>query len=190
MTRLRCRFAGLAPALLLVVLPATPILAQDSDEGIREHRGGFWLSGGLGVGLAEDGGEVGGAGYFRLGGTLGDHFALGADGVGVMQDADLGPGFENETRSYTNTTAALYYFPSLDRGLFLKAGAGIAGQEVTGESGNTTVTVTNEAFAATLGAGWDLQLGDGNLYLTPNFDIMAQDMEDFFFVGTVGIGFR
>lgn len=190
MTRLRCRFAGLVPALLLLVLPATPILAQDSDEGIREHRGGFWLSGGLGVGLAEDGGDVGGAGYFRLGGTLGDHFALGADGVGVMEDADLGPGFENETRSYTNTTAALYYFPSLDRGLFLKAGAGIAGQEVTGESGNTTVTVTNEAFAATLGAGWDLQLGDGNLYLTPNFDIMAQDMEDFFFVGTVGIGFR
>lgn len=189
MKRMPCALTSVAALAALLVAPS-PLAAQgDGDPGIRQHRGGFWLSGGLGVGADEEG-DVGGAGYLRLGGTLGEHWALGADAVTVTHETELGPDLRDETVSHSNSTAALYFFPSLRSGLFLKLGMGIAIMEVSGEAGDATITVTDEAFGATLGAGWDLQLGDGNLYLTPNVDILAQDMELFFTTATVGIGFR
>lgn len=174
---------------------ATPILASAQDDGadgIREHRAGFWLSGGLGVG-ADEGWDTGGAGYLRLGGTLGERWALGFDAVALVEDAELGPDVEDETRTRTNGTAALYFFPSLEGGLFLKAGLGVSTVEASGEVDGVTLSVSDESLGATVGAGWDVQLGDGNLYLTPNLDVMLQDLEnpvDAAFLATVGLGFR
>lgn len=189
--------ALLAPAVLLLAA-AGPAAAQDGESpGLRQHRGGFWLSGGLGVGLDEEG-EAGGAGYLRLGGTLGDHWALGFEALGLSRDAGDEVTVTPEqpvdaTVTRGNATGTVYFFPSVESGFFVKGGLGIATIEAEVDVEDVTVSTDDESLGATLGAGWDLQLGDGNLYLTPNLDLVLQGLDtsaDALFLATVGIGFR
>lgn len=185
--------AALAASAALLLAPAGPVAAQEEgDPGIREHRGGFWLSGGIGGGLNEDA-DLGVAGYFRLGGTLGEHWALGFDGVAYGRDAEVTttPTVPADgTITHSNGTAALYFFPSSESGLFVKGGVGVAVARAEVDIEGVTVSDEDTGFGLTVGAGWDVQLGDGNLYLTPNADVMARDFETFHFLATVGIGFR
>lgn len=179
--------AALSAAILLLLGTADPGVAQERDfPDVREHRSGFWLSGGLGGGLDEDG-EGGGAGYLRLGGTPDARVAVGFDVVSYTRDAG------GATLTLGNATGAVYFYPEVDRGLFLKAGLGLAVSELEDEQGDVTVTLEDEGLGATLGAGWDVQLGGGNLYLTPNLDLMLREIDTgpaSVFLLTVGIGFR
>lgn len=191
-TRSTIAIAALAASGALLFASAAPAAAQDGGPGIRQHRGGFWLSGGLGLGLNEDR-DLGGAGYFRLGGTLGDHWALGFDAVVYTRDAEVttDPPVEADgTVTHSNGTAALYWFPSLESGFFVKGGVGVAVARAEVETQGVTITEEDEGVGLTAGAGWDLQLGDGNLYLTPNVDVMVRELETFHFLATVGIGLR
>lgn len=191
MRRISSFLTCLAAAVLLVAAPA-PLAAQEEEPGLRQHRAGFWLSGGLGLGVNEDR-DFGGAGYFRLGGTLGDHWALGFDAVAYTRDAEVRtdpPVAADGTLTRSNGTAALYFFPSLESGFFLKGGVGVAVARAEVETQGVTISDENSGVGLTAGAGWDLQLGDGNLYLTPNVDVMVGEFETFHFLATVGIGFR
>jgi hypothetical protein len=167
------------------LVAAEPTAAQDGDG----HRGGVWLSGGLGTGFDEEI-DWGGSGYFRLGGTLGSNVLLGGEVLALSIDQG------DVTRTRTNVTATALFHPSTDGPFFLKAGLGVATQEASAEVEGVTVSVSDEAFATTLGMGYEMQLGSGNLFLTPNLDALLQipDMEisatDASFLLTVGIGFR
>lgn len=169
----------------LVLLAAAPLHAQDAPR----HRSGFWLTGGLGGGVDGDG-EGGAAGYLRLGGTLGPRVVLGGEAIGFTVD-------EGDDRTLTrgNATATAVFYPVAENGFFLKGGLGFASAEASVEQGDVTVTVSDEGFGATLGAGYDVHLGGGNLYLTPGFDVLLQSFEDIegntsLFLFTVGIGFH
>lgn len=100
------------------------------------------------------------------------------------------------TFTRSNVTATALFHPSTGGPFFLKAGVGVANREASAVVEGVTVSVSDEAFATTLGMGYEIQLGSGNLYLTPNVDALLQipDMEitatDASFLLTVGIGFR
>lgn len=184
--------ALVAAAAVLFAWPASASAQEHEAPGLRQHRGGFWLSGGVGFGLDEDT-EVGGAGYVRLGGTLGDHWALGFDGVAYSRDAEVRtdpPTTADGTVTHSNGTAAVYWFPSVEGGFFVKGGLGVAVARAEVETGGVTISREEEDVGVTAGVGYDVQLGDGNLYLTPNVDVMVGDFENFHFLATVGIGFR
>lgn len=189
----RSTIAALAAAAAVLFAWTASASAQEQEApGLRQHRGGFWLSGGVGFGLDEDT-EVGGAGYVRLGGTLGDHWALGFDGVAYSRDAEVRtdpPTTADGTITRSNGTAALYWFPSVESGFFVKGGLGVAVTRAEVETGDVTISREEEDVGLTAGVGYDVQLGDGNLYLTPNVDVMVGDFENFHFLATVGIGFR
>lgn len=182
----RCKAIAVVAALLCVgFVVAEPAAAQDGDG----HRGGVWLSGGLGTGFDEEI-DWGGSGYFRLGGTLGSHVLLGGEVLALSIDQG------DVTLTRSNVTATALFHPSTGGPFFLKAGLGVATQEAAARVEGVTVSVSDEAFATTLGMGYEIQLGSGNLFLTPNVDALLQipDMEigntDASFLFTVGIGFR
>lgn len=179
-------------AILAVLGLSGPSTAVGQEEN---DRSGFWLSGGLGRGVNEDM-EVGGSAYIRMGGTLGERLVLGGEVLTLGHD----DGDATVTRG--NVTASALFYPSVSGGFFLKGGLGVARIErkrsgLTSRGQPVTVTlVEEESPGTTLGLGYDIHLGDGNLYLTPNFDALLRfpDMEvsdtDAAFLVTVGIGFR
>lgn len=68
---------------------------------------------------------------------------------------------------------------------------------MTGQGNPVVIPTTDEqAPGTTFGAGYDIQLGGGNLYLTPNLDALVQYPNDGLsdpeagLLLTVGIGFR
>lgn len=169
----------------LVLLAAVPLHAQEAPR----HRSGFWLTGGLGGGVDADG-EGGIAGYLRLGGTLGPRVVLGGEGIAFTVDEG-----DDATLTRSNATATALFYPVAENGLFLKGGIGFATAEASVEQGDVTITVSDEGFGATLGAGYDVHLGDGNLYVTPGVDVLLQSFDDIegntsLFLFTVGIGFH
>lgn len=173
-------------ACALLLVPAAPAAAQSS--GTTRSHAGFWLSGGLGGGL-NDGGDGGGAAYVRMGGTLSQHVVIGGEAIGWNRDA----GGINVSRGNAMFDVLLY--PSTSAGGFLKAGIGFASVESSTDLVDVSLVADNEGAGAVLGAGWDLQLGDGNLYLTPNFDILLQgfdslDRVNALYLFTLGIGFH
>lgn len=162
------------PLLALAVLGAAgPVSAQSP----REHRG-FWISFGLGGGwnlsrnVGLDSSSTGGvASYLRLGGTLSDKVLLGGEVIGwgrSVDGADL-------TRGNVNVTAMFY--PSVQTGVYLKGGLGGASLASTVSEGNTTTTVHDEGFGATIGLGWDVRLAR-NFFLTPGIDFLYQRASD------------
>ena len=174
---------------LVVAVPAIGS-AQEANEN---NRGGFWLSGGLGVGHHE---ETGASAYIRMGGTLGERLVLGGESFALAHEE----GEANVSRG--NVTAAVLFYPSARKGLFLKAGVGFASIEyevsrITTRGQPVVITTRDElALGTTFGVGYDIQLGGGNLYLTPNFDALVQYPNDGIsdpeasLLLTVGIGFR
>lgn len=187
-------------AAALALLAAAPAAAQEDGDGAHVPRSGFWLGGGLGGGL-DDEGNGGGAGYLRLGGTLAPNLLLGGDVLAFTRDAtatvregDLVVE-EDADVAHSNVTASLLYYTS-DRGdFYLKGGLGFAFREFTVERGDVTISSEDTGIGLTLGAGHDVQLGDGNLFLTPNFDVLLQGFDGTESVSTLllvtlGLGFR
>lgn len=188
---------SVVPAVLLAglaLLAAAPAAAQDDDAGAHVPRSGFWLGGGIGGGVDDEGNGGGGA-YLRMGGTLGPRLLLGGDAVGFSRDVES-PGSDDAEMNRTNVTASLLFYPSERGGLFVKGGLGFAYAEFSEDLGDATVTFEDTGLGLTLGAGYDAQLGDGNLFLTPNLDVLLQGidggdvLDESFFLLTLGIGFR
>src|SRR5262245_9478082 len=112
----------------LLLLAAAPLSAQ---QVTHQHKG-FWIGFGFGVGENlstgfENGQLGGGAGYFRLGGTVHQGLMLGFDGMAWVNE-DLGRG---------NGVFSVTWYPSR-QGMYLKGGVGIATAGRSTVSGNTT----------------------------------------------------
>jgi hypothetical protein len=166
---------SLLPAALTLALVAVPAVGRAQEEAARppvQHQG-FWIGFGLGGGTNfadyADGSRAGLGGYLRLGGTVSRKLLLGGEIIGWGRDRD------GTTFSESGITAVALFFPA-GPGLFLKGGAGFAGWSASASAGSSTTTQTAGGFAATLGAGYDLQIG-GNLFLTPNVDFLYHTME-------------
>lgn len=178
------RIAALVALFLLASF--VPLPAQQSAGA----HSGFWLSGGLGVGVTDEesiGDDAGPAFYLRMGGTPSDRILLGGEVVGFTRDvggADVTLG---------NATFSVFYYPAAPGGLYVKAGAGFASATVSTELAGGTFTSDDEGFGLTFGSGYDIKIGD-NLYLTPNLDVMVQSFDEFAdansFLFTLGIGFH
>ncbi len=152
--------------------------AQDSDRTPAAHQG-VWLSGGLGGGTTDndEGGftsdedDGGPAGYFRMGGSVTPHILLGGEVIGMTVDRN------GSDISFANATFTLVYDPALPGGFFAKGGIGFASVMTSTEFGGGTFTTDDEGFGVTLGVGYDIRIG-GNLYLTPNVDLLLQTYSD------------
>jgi len=169
-----------------LVLGIAPAGAQTPDDGPRHQ--GFWIGFGLGGGLNLDAPDSkgGGAGYLRMGGTVNQQLLIGGDASAWARDVDGG------TVSRGNATATVYFFPSTQGGAFLKSGLGFASARIEATSGNTTVTISEEGFGATFGAGYDIKVGR-NFYITPNVDYLVQvinDETDSLLLLTIGVGWH
>jgi hypothetical protein len=164
----------LLPAVSILSLLTVPAvgLAQETSRPPAKHQG-FWIGFGLGGGTNfadfADGSRAGVGAYLRLGGTVSQKLLLGGEIIGWGRDRDGG------TFSESGVTAVALFFPS-GPGLFLKGGAGFAGWAASASAGSTTTTQTAGGFAATIGAGYDLRIGN-NLFLTPNVDFLYHTME-------------
>lgn len=183
------RSASSVLALVAALFSAlTPLHAQETAP----HRGGFWLAGGLGGGLEETG-EVGVGASLRMGGTLSQHLLLGGELQSFVRDATIAG--EEGTVSRATLTASLFVYPSVASGVFVKGGLGFGFVEREIPVIGGTISTREDGAAGTLEVGYDLPLGDGNLYLTPTFDVMLQGfdgLETVDSVYTLGleIGFR
>ncbi|MCI0464536.1 MAG: autotransporter domain-containing protein [Gemmataceae bacterium] len=168
----------LAIAFLSCFVLASPAAAQRRE--VRHD--GFWVAFGVGAGsnLTEgySDARLGGAGYVRLGGTVSPRLLIGGEAMGWVRDQN------GTTWSQGNATATVLLYP-VRRGVYLKGGLGFASRSAQRSSGETTTTTTAGGFGATLGGGYDLQIGN-NLFLTPNIDFLFQAVESEFFTATTG----
>jgi hypothetical protein len=142
------RATGLA-ALLTVLLASTSFAQQ------AQTRQGFWIGGGLGYGsLGCEGCDRVGApsGYLKLGGTLRQNILLGVETNGWTK-SELG-----NRLTMGNVSGAVYWYPMVTNGLFVKAGAGYS--------------VLDNSFASTSGfgmlggVGYDVRVAR-NMSVTP-----------------------
>lgn len=167
-------------------LGIAPARAQTTDEGPRHQ--GFWIGFGLGAGFNLDApdSKEGAAGYLRMGGTINQQLLIGGEANGWAREVD------EATVSRGNATATVYFYPSLRGGAFLKTGLGFASARIEATSGNQTVTISDEGFGATFGAGYDFKVGR-NFYITPNLDYLVQvisDETDSILLLTIGVGWH
>lgn len=175
-----------------IALAVTFLLASGSGLAAQDAapHSGFWLSGGLGVGFTDEnsaGDDAGPAIYLRMGGTPSDRVLLGGEVVGLSRDVG------DATVSQANTTFSVLYYPASPGGFFAKGGVGVASAVVSTDLAGGTFTSDESGFGLTFGAGYDVRIG-GNLYLTPNLDVLVQSFNDFadsnLFLFSLGIGFH
>lgn len=176
---------SMACALAVLLVSGSGLAAQDAAA-----HSGFWLSGGLGAGLTDEdsaGDDAGPVAYLRMGGTPSDRVLLGGEIIGLSRDVG------DATVSQGNTTFSVLYYPNPPGGFFAKGGVGFASAMVSTDVAGGTFTTDESGFGLTFGAGYDVRIG-GNLYLTPNLDILVQSFDDFadsnLFLFSIGIGFH
>lgn len=162
-----------AAALLLAV--ASPLAGQRTAV-----HDGFWISAGLGGGLAfgddyfDSDSKSGVAIALRLGGTPSQQLLLGGELIGWGTE---------EGSTYVARGAAMFtalYYPSVRGGFYLKGSAGLAGRSIDRDVpvGDGSATLTQETGGLGLGAGigYDIQLGR-NFFLTPGMDFIYSGTE-------------
>jgi hypothetical protein len=176
---MRTHFLGsIISAAVLLLVAAEPAGAQR----VANHEG-FWISFGIGGGLAlgdeafGDDTKSGGAVFLRMGGSTSQQLLLGGEMIGWATDQDnveIGRGAMMFT--------ALYY-PSPKGGFYVKGGAGFAGRTAERQIfiDDVLATVTQDEGGLGLGAGlgYDLQVAR-NFFITPALD--------FVYTGTEGDG--
>jgi hypothetical protein len=142
------RATGLA-ALLTVLLASTSFAQQ------AQTRQGFWIGGGLGYGsLGCEGCDRVGApsGYLKLGGTLRQNILVGVETNGWTK-SELG-----NRLTMGNVSGAVYFYPMVSNGLFVKAGAGYSVLDNTFAS--------TSGFGMLGGVGYDVRVSR-NMSITP-----------------------
>jgi len=126
---LRSPLTSLITALCFCLAGSTPATAQEYTP--RRH--GLWFLVGAGYGSARidcdqcnANYDPGLAGTLALGTTLSEHLLVGVESDWWSRDDD------GVWTGVGNVSAVGYFFPRRDLGLFLKAGAGVAGFHSTG----------------------------------------------------------
>lgn len=148
----KIRATGLSA--LLAVLVATTASAQQAQT-----RQGFWIGGGLGYGsLGCDGCDRVGApsGYLKLGTTIRQNILLGVETNGWTK-SELG-----NRLTMGNISGAVYWYPMVSNGLFVKAGAGLSVLDAS----STVGAGSESGFGVLGGVGYDVRVSR-NLSITP-----------------------
>jgi len=173
----------LATLCLLSVVGAGALSAQNPHT-----RAGFWIGFGFGwaslsggcddvassPGFCDAVGERQGtfAAYLMMGGTLSPHLRLGGEAYSLIGLRDFAAGTVSGEKTLTignNLALALYYYPMVKSGLFLKGGVGTAWYvEADSEAESASIDWSSFGLGLILGAGYDLRIG-GNTSLTPLF---------------------
>ena len=131
------------------------LLAGSASAQQAQTRQGFWIGGGLGYGsLGCEGCDRTGApsGYLKLGGTLRQNILLGVETNGWTK-SELG-----NRLTMGNVSGAVYWYPMVTNGLFVKAGAGYS----VLDSG----IASSSGFGMLGGVGYDVRVGR-NMSVTP-----------------------
>ncbi|MEA2723666.1 MAG: hypothetical protein QOH59_1437 [Gemmatimonadales bacterium] len=135
------------------------LLAGSASAQQAQARDGFWIGGGLGYGSLGGGGadRVGApSGYLKLGGTLRQNILLGVETNGWTKSE------AGARLTMGNISGAVYWYPMVTNGLFVKAGAGYSVMDAdTGFGSGST-----SGFGMLGGVGYDVRVGR-NLSLTP-----------------------
>lgn len=165
----------IASVLVLLVAVTTAAAAQKPGaEGGRNARRGFWIGFGLGPGSlgldcssCSTSRETGGSGYFRLGGTLSQHFLLGFEINGWAKkvsgtDVTMGAGH-----------FVGYWYPSRTGAFYLKLGLG--GLSYIENDGTDEYTATGAS--AVVGVGYEFRVSR-NMSITPFLNSMASGKTD------------
>jgi hypothetical protein len=137
--------------LVALGLAASPAAAQHPQT-----REGFWAGVGMGwgsFGLSCDGcdgvdrtGSY--SGYFKLGGTLSPNLLLGAELNGWHKN-ESGASVE-----FGNASAAAYWYPMLQSGMFLKGGVGYS--RLAADDG--FISASDGGWGLIAGVGYDLRV--------------------------------
>ena len=143
-----------AVMLTLAALGVATAPAAAQNPQIRE---GFW--GGFGLGWGSMGLHCDGCdgldrtgsytGYGKLGGTLRPNLLLGAETNGWSKSEEGG------TVALANVSAAVYWYPAVHAGLFLKGGLGYS--ELSADEGNGRSS--EGGWGVLLGLGYDMRVG-------------------------------
>jgi Outer membrane protein beta-barrel domain len=157
--------AAVPAAAQSITFPAsTPLFstAEQSGGTARPHtRGGFWFSGGLGVGSLGcedcDEREVSAMADIALGGTIGDRLLLGAGLSGWSKEED------GLTLTVSTLEARLRFYPMVDKGFYLTGGLGLGTIRAKFEGFGDE---SESGLGLTLGLGWDIRVGR-NVSITP-----------------------
>ena len=156
MIRIASRLLG---AALGVVLTTGVLQAQHPQE-----RHGFWIGFGGGYGSADvscDGcgnpDRLGSfSGFLKLGGKLSDQFLLGGEFNGWSKKSS------GVTEYLGNASLAVYFYPWVKQGLFIKGGGGFSSYAATGPGPD----ITGTGWGVIAGLGYDWRVGK-NISLTP-----------------------
>lgn len=153
----------------LACLAASSGRAQ-AQASHRYERKGFWFSGGLGYGSAGVGctgcfgltREDGVSGFLALGGTVSRHLLLGFESNGWTKSEG------GATVSLGTGALSARIYPSVKDGLFVRVGAGLAGETVSASGSSDTHT----GFGMSGGLGYDIPVGR-KVAITPVAGITA-----------------
>lgn len=129
-----------------------------------QTRDGFWI--GLGMGYGSMGlscdvcdgieREGGLSGYFKIGGALAPNLLLGAETNGWTKSEG------GATVTQGNASAALYWYPAVASGFFMKGGLGWSVLSLDSDFGDDS----DSGFGLVGGVGYDVRLGR-NVSITP-----------------------
>jgi hypothetical protein len=168
-------------ALCLMLLVGTVELSAQSSHTREGFWGGFGfgrasVSGGCddissGAEFCDAAGEKQGAFavYLMMGSTLSPHLRLGAEAYSFIGLRDFAGGTVYDENTLTvgiSLAPALYYYPMVERGLFVKGGVGMAWYVEAEYEGRVDWSSSGLGFL--FGAGYDLRIGS-NTSLTPLF---------------------
>ena len=161
---MRTRQAIIAGVLALATLGLSASFAAAQEAPTRA---GFW--GGFGMGWGSMGVGCGGcdgadrtgsySGYLKLGGTLSPHVLLGAEFNGWSKSEN------GVTVDLGNASAAAYWYPDVQSGLFVKGGAGYS--RLSAHNGGASAS--ENGFGLLAGIGYDFRMAR-NTSITPVFN--------------------
>ena len=144
------RFASMTMAWAIVVsLHAAPVQAQ------TVWRAGFWGGVGAGIGAARlscrictGDREQGLSGYARFGVSIARGLRIGLEGNAWFHEENA------VSRRLFNLGGVVFLYPRAEGGFFLKGGLGVSDYKASDD----TDAITSRAFAAQIGAGYELRV--------------------------------
>ena len=160
---MRTRQAVIAGVLALATLGRAATAAAQEAQPRAGLWGGFgmgWGSMGFGCGNCGEVDRTGSySGYLKVGATLSPRLLLGGEFNGWRKSED------GVTVDMGNASAAVYWYPAVQSGLFVKGGAGYS--RLSAHSGGASASENGLGLLA--GVGYDLRVAR-NTSITPVFN--------------------